>query len=169
MNEEINKSVPMPDGAQAAPAEEPTTAAPTPPAEEATAATPMPEDGDAEDGAAREAVDYERLAAEDLAEIKRLDPAYAPATHLGELPFARRFAELRDLGLSVKEALAAAAPRFEREDGRAHLRAVAPRGARVPEGNLDRDGMKQAKLLFGNLSEGEINALYRRVTRSGNH
>lgn len=157
----------MAEGAQAAPSEQATTAA-IPSAEQATPVTPTPKDGEGEDGAVREAIDYESLAAEDLAEIKRLDPAYAPAAHLGELPFARRFAELRDLGLSVKEALAAAAPRFERTDGRAHLRAVAPRGARAAEGSLDRDGMKQAKLLFGNLSEGEINALYRRVTRSGN-
>ena len=108
------------------------------------------------------------MAEEDLAEIKRLDPSYAPAAHLGELPFARRFAELRDLGLSVKEALAAASPRFQSYDGRAHLRAVAPRGARAPEGVLDRDRMKEAKLLFSGLSEGEINALYRRVSRKNN-
>ena len=114
------------------------------------------------------AVDYAQLAAEDLAEIKRLDPSYAPAAHLGDLPFARRFAELRDLGLSVKEALAAAAPRFTRADTKGHLRAVAPRGAKAPDGVLDRDSMKEAKLLFGNLSDAEINALYRRVTRS-NH
>lgn len=114
-----------------------------------------------------EEIDYEHLAAEDLAEIKRLDPAYAPASHLGELPFARRFAELRDLGLSVKEALAASAPRFDRYDGRAHLRAVTPRGTRAPEGTLDRDRMREAKLLFSGLSESEINALYRRVS-SGN-
>lgn len=122
---------------------------------------PIPDEG--------EEVDYEQLAAADLAEIKRLDPDYAPATHLGELPFARRFAELRDLGLSVKEALAAAAPRFEKHNGLSHLRAIAPHGARRAEGVLDRDGMKEAKLLFGNLSEGEINALYRRVTNSHNN
>ena len=114
------------------------------------------------------AVDYAQLAAEDLAEIKRLDPAYAPVAHLGDLPFARRFAELRDLGLSVKEALAAAAPRFARANAKGHLRAVAPRGARAPEGVLDHDGMQEARLLFGNLSDAEINALYRRVTKS-NH
>ena len=118
--------------------------------------------------AAEESVDYARLAAMDLAEIKRLDPSYAPASHLGDLPFARRFAELRDLGLSVKEALAAAAPRFEAYDSRAHLRAVSPRGARATEGTLDRDRMKEAKLLFSGLSEGEINALYRRVSRKNN-
>lgn len=110
-------------------------------------------------------IDYAALAAEDLAEIKRLDPAYAPAAHLGDLPFAHRFAQLRDLGLSVAEALAAAAPRFDRYDGRSHLRAVAPRGTRAPEGTLDREHMKEAKLLFDGMSEAEINALYRRVSR----
>ena len=129
-------------------------------AAEAEAQEPIPEqDVLTEPPVEEEPVDYEQLAAEDLAEIKRLDPSYAPASHLGELPFARRFAELRDLGLSVKEALAAAAPRFERQDGKTHLRAVAPR---------DRDRMKEAKQLFAGLSEQEINALYRRVTHAHN-
>ncbi len=138
-------------------------------AAEAEAQEPIPEQEVlTEAPVEEEPVDYEQLAAEDLAEIKRLDPSYAPASHLGELPFARRFAELRDLGLSVKEALAAAAPRFERQDGKTHLRAVAPRGARIPEGTLDRDRMKEAKQLFAGLSEQEINALYRRVTHAHN-
>ena len=113
-------------------------------------------------------VDYARLAAEDLAEIKRLDPAYAPAAHLSELPFARRYAELRDMGLSVAEALAAAAPRFQRIDGRAHLRSMAPRAKGATEGTLDHARMKEAKLLFHGLTEAEINALYRRVSRTNN-
>jgi hypothetical protein len=103
-----------------------------------------------------------------IAEIKRLDPSYAPAVHLGDLPFAHRFAELRDLGLSVAEALAAAAPRFDRYDGRRHLRAVAPRGTKSPDGGLDRDRMKEAKMLFSGMSEAEINALYRRVSQKNN-
>lgn len=112
-----------------------------------------------------EEIDYEALAAEDLAEIKRLDPSYAPAAHLSELPFARRFAELRDLGLSVAEALAAASPHTGYKDGRSHLRAIATRGRGGTEGTLDRARMKEAKLLFSGLSEGEINALFRRVTQ----
>lgn len=115
-----------------------------------------------------EEIDYARIAMEDLAEIKRLDPSYAPAVHLGDLPFAHRFAELRDLGLSVAEALAAAAPRFDRYDGRRHLRAVAPRGTKSPDGGLDRDRMKEAKMLFSGMSEAEINALYRRVSQKNN-
>lgn len=151
MNEEMIDAA-LPETIEEAPIEEQ-----PPTAEESSDTLPTPEEP---------AVDYAQLAAEDLAEIKRLDPSYAPAAHLGDLPFARRFAELRDLGLSVKEALAAAAPRFERADTKGHLRAVAPRGARAPEGMLDRDGMREAKLLFGNLSDTEINALYRRVTQS---
>ena len=112
-----------------------------------------------------EEIDYEALAAEDLAEIKRLNPAYAPAAHLSELPFARRFAELRDLGLSVAEALAAASPHMGYKDGRSHLRAMAPRGVGSTEGTLDRARMKEAKLLFSGLSEGEINDLFRRVSQ----
>ena len=120
----------------------------------------------AEEASGQDEVDYARLAAEDLAEIKRLDPAYAPAAHLSELPFARRFAQLRDLGLSVREALAAARPQFERTDGRAHLTPVSPRGTRTPEGVLDRERMREARMLFGDLSDAEINALYRRVSQT---
>ncbi len=128
----------------------------------AQAAAPVEEESAAGD-AEGEVIDYERLAAEDLAEIKRLDPTFAPAAHLSELPFARRYAQLRDMGLSVTEALAAAYPRFERADGRRHLRAIAPRGSRAPADTLSHDGMKEAKSLFVGLSESEINALYRRV------
>lgn len=109
-------------------------------------------------------VDYAALAAADLAEIKRLDPTYAPASHLSELPFARRFAALRDMGLSVVEALAAVTPRFSPYDTRSHLRPSAPGGARNPEGCLSTEEMKAAKALFSDLSEKELHSLYRRVT-----
>ena len=55
-----------------------------PPAEDTA---PSEENG----GEEADFIDYEALAAKDLAEIKRLDPSYAPAAHLSELPFARRF------------------------------------------------------------------------------
>lgn len=146
------------------PTEEP-VASPAP-AEET--APPIGAETDEPEDPLSEEIDYARIAMEDLAEIKRLDPSYAPAVHLGDLPFAHRFAELRDLGLSVAEALAAAAPRFDRYDGRRHLRAVAPRGTKSPDGGLDRDRMKEAKMLFSGMSEAEINALYRRVSQKNN-
>ncbi len=111
-----------------------------------------------------EAPDYAALAAADLAEIKRLDPTFAPAAHLCELPFAARFAALRDLGLSVAEALSAVTPRFSPHDNRSHLRSAFPGGARETEGLLSREELKEAKSLFSDLSEKELHALYRRVT-----
>lgn len=146
---------------QIAPAE--AEAAQTLPPDEADLSASVSEDTEEAPTEQTPDIDYERLAAEDLAEIKRLDPTFAPAAHLSELPFARRYAELRDLGLSVTEALAAAYPRFERTDSRRHLRAIAPRGSRAPADTLSHESMKEAKNLFVGLSESEINALYRRV------
>ena len=107
--------------------------------------------------------DYARQAEEDLEEIKRLDPAYRSLSHLSQLPSARRFAALRDLGLSVAEALAASNPRFPRENGKAHLRPSMDRGAASPRGALSGEEMRRAKELFSDLSDGEIQRLYRRV------
>ena len=110
-----------------------------------------------------EEVDYAALAASDLAEIKRLSRDFAEVEHLSELPFARRFAELRDLGLSVKEALAAVTPLREGVSGKSHLRSAVPRPSYIPEDSLSHEEMRKAKDLFYGLSEKEINALYRRV------
>ena len=111
------------------------------------------------------AIDYAALAKEDLAAIKALCPDLNSAAHLGELPFAARFAELRDLGLSVREALGACLPDFAAKRSKNHLRTDVPRGNAPPEDSLSADAMRAAKELFYGLSEKEINALYRRVTQ----
>ncbi len=110
-----------------------------------------------------EAIDYAALAISDLAEIKTLCKEFASVERLSELPFAHRFAELRDLGLSVREALAAAMPLKEAASGKAHLRSAVPRPSYTPEDSLSHEDMRAAKELFYGLSEKEINALYRRV------
>ena len=108
--------------------------------------------------------DYEALAAQDLCEIKHLCSDFADVSHLCELPFAKRFAELRDLGLSVREALAASMPERGLSGAKDHLRTSVPRGTSLTEGNLSGEELRAAKDLFYGLSEKEINALYRRVT-----
>ena len=108
--------------------------------------------------------DPAELAAADLAEIKRLAPCYAEAEDLRELPFARRFAELRELGLSVGEALAAVTPRFEKENGKAHLRPGVGVGRSRPAGTMSAEEMAEARALFRDLDERAIHALYRKVT-----
>lgn len=108
-------------------------------------------------------LDFEALAAADLAQIKALVPELADARHLSELPFAHRFAELRELGLSVKEALYATMPSVPRGSGKSHLISSVPRGRGIPSDTLSIDEMRAAKDLFYGLSEKEITSLYRRV------
>lgn len=122
--------------------------------------------GQSEDADATGApVDYAALAARDLGEIKRLAPALAGLSHLAELPNALRYAALRDAGLSVEEALHAAchaylAPRAA--DNRAHLRSAVPIGAAGTPSRMTAAEMREARELFGDLTEGEIERLYAR-------
>lgn len=122
--------------------------------------------GGSEDAdATGEGVDYAALAARDLGEIKRLAPALAGLSHLAELPNALRYAALRDAGLSVEEALHAAchaylAPRAA--DNRAHLRSAVPIGAAGTPSRMTAAEMREARELFGDLTEGEIERLYAR-------
>lgn len=154
----LSSPVEAPTAEEAADSEEATPRKEETPNEEAA----LPEAPE-EPKAPAEERDYARQAEEDLEEIKRLDPAYRSLSHLSQLPSARRFAALRDLGLSVAEALAASNPRFPRENGKAHLRPSMDRGAASPRGALSGEEMRRAKELFSDLSDGEIQRLYRRV------
>lgn len=111
-----------------------------------------------------EEVDYEALAARDLEELQMLSPDFRHVEHLSELPFARRFAELRELGLTVKEALYATLPSLPHASTKAHLTSSVPRAKGRSEGALSTEEMRAAKDLFYGLSEKEINSLYRRVS-----
>ena len=78
---------------------------------------------------------------------------------------ALRDAALRDAGLSGEEALHAAchaylAPRAA--DNRAHLRSAVPIGAAGTPSRMTAAEMREARELFGDLTEGEIERLYAR-------
>lgn len=125
------------------------------------------EDDNATDASDREidAPDYAAMAAEDLIEVRRLCPEFRELESLAELPLASRFGELRELGLSVSEALGALGLSGDRHDTRSHLRASVPKrlgdaGARMMPSELER-----ARHLFPKLSEREITRLYRRVCK----
>ena len=109
---------------------------------------------------------YEEMARKDLAAIVALRPEYAVCRHLSELPFAERFAQLRDLGLSCEEALAAADRTSHARGNKNHLHSVLPRtgGERIsPSARRD---LAAAREIFGDrISEKELADLYRRATR----
>lgn len=123
-------------------------------------------DGTASEDADGDGVtDYAALAAEDLRRIKCMAPSLAGLTHLAELPNALRYAALRDAGLSVEEALYAACHAFvtpQAADNRAHLRSAVPIGAAGTPSRMTAAEMREARELFGDLTEGEIERLYAR-------
>ncbi len=117
-------------------------------------------------------LDYERMASEDLAEIKRLFPSFSDISHLRELDRAERFGEMREAGLSVEEALMAT--NYERifeaivkkaraVNGKSHLQSRVPTAAGGEESGMTGEQMRQAKEMFDGLSEREIQSLYKRA------
>ena len=124
-------------------------------------------------GNEQEEIDYSRIAAEDLAEIKRLFPEFSALDDIRQLNNAVRFAELRDAGLSVAEALAATnmdrmmtslAQRISRSDGKSHLRSAVPTASAVRNDRMSAEELHSARELFGSLSDRELERLYKRAT-----
>ena len=136
-----------------------------------------PDEPDEPDDPAQEAdpaqdESFRRQAEEDLARLRLLDPETAAYRHLGEMPGAIRFAELRELGLSVEEAYYAvrgANPEKPSPDrgGRAHLHASVPGRAASGGAGMTVGEIEAARRLFPGLPDREIASLYRRVNENG--
>ncbi len=121
-----------------------------------------------------EGEDYEARAAADTEALNHLFPSLA-LTSLGELDAPVRFAELRELGLSVEEAFYASNYRMlagtaalptpdERRAGKAHMTTARPsasgKGFEVPPSVLH-----QAHRIFEGMSDREIASLYKRTAK----
>ena len=127
----------------------------TPEVEEAI---PTPEAQEGEDGEEISiADDLKELAAE----FPRLGGEDAQSLFDGE-----RYKELRELGLSAREAfLATSKKAVEHKDTLSHLNGSVPRRARALDTGMSAGEMKSAREIFTGLSDEEIRALYRRVTK----
>ena len=85
-----------------------------------------------------------------------------------------RYGELREVGLSPVEAFCASHPEIlldtvKRRNNRAHLGTCVPRGASPAAGQLSARELEEARELFPSITDGEIEALYRRVARPHKH
>ena len=116
------------------------------------------------DEAADAGDDYAALAASDLKELKGEFPELAGLEHISGLDNPLRYAALRDLGLSPREAYLATAKR-QRADGRAHLSSAMPKSAGSPGGGMSPRQLAEAREIFSDMSDVEIRALYKKVTR----
>lgn len=109
--------------------------------------------------------DYAALAEDDLMKLRREFPQARELRSIAELDNPVRFAELRELGLSPKEAyLATQKPRAHR-DNRSHLVGSMPsvRGGGAP--TMTRSELYSAREIFSGMSDSEIQSLYKRVSK----
>lgn len=107
----------------------------------------------------------EALIDSDLEELKREFSELKEIKSITELKNPTRYAALRELGLSVSEAYLATTPRAAAPDNRAHLKSSVPSAARSPHSSMTRQEMNEARAIFGDISDSEIQKLYQRVTR----
>lgn len=121
-------------------------------------------DSDGADGTADEtSIDYAAIAEEDLRILKEEFPELYSASDITELDDPLRYAALRDLGLSPREAyLATAKPK--RRDSRSHLISVG--SVRASHGTVMTDAeLCAAREIFSDIPDSEIRRLYKRVTK----
>lgn len=131
----------------------------------APAAESIEGDADQPNESEEEQIDYAALAAEDLAELKAQFPALKELPSLAALSDPVRYAELRDMGLSPKEAyLAIGGTARRKSDNRSHLLSAVPRSSALATNLPSNAEMAEARRLFSNLSDAQIHRLYKKVT-----
>ena len=111
------------------------------------------------------APDYASLAREDMRELISLFPHLRGKESVLELENPLRYAALRDLGLTPKEAYLATGSYHPRYDNRSHLRSAVPRAAAASDDMLDSRGLEACRELFAGLSDREIQRLYKKVSK----
>lgn len=110
-----------------------------------------------------ETADYSKIMEEDLRALKAEFSELASMKDICELKNPIRYGALRDLGLTAKEAYLASGGRRATSDNRAHLHSSVPKGATSPLGEIPRKEFEMAREIFSDLSDGEIQKLYRKV------
>jgi len=109
-------------------------------------------------------IDYESLIESDLLELKGEFPELSEISDITELKNPLRYAALRDLGLTPKEAYLATGGGRKKADTRSHLSPAVSRSAGGRSSVMTRRELENARELFDGLSDLEISRLYRRVT-----
>ena len=109
-------------------------------------------------------VDYESIARDDIIALREEFRELRYVSDITELDNPLRYAALRDLGLSPKEAYLATQGARQRQDNRSHLY-PAPRVSSQGVGIMPERELEAAREIFSDISDAEIRKLYRKVTR----
>ena len=133
--------------------------------EQAEEHSPEVKNEEKEEKEAIAAVDYGEIETHDLKELHALFPHLRDKTSILELDNPLRYAALRDLGLSPKEAYLATSEPTQKYDNRSHLRSSVPKSVAAPSDMLSHSELAAARELFSGLSDREIQKLYKKVAR----
>ena len=119
---------------------------------------------DAPESNGGEGVELEGLSLDsDLEELRDEFPELAARESVSELDNPTRYAALRELGLTPREAYLATAKRTPRQDTRSHLSDSFHGSKAAPISQMTRGELLTARELFSDLSDGQIHELYKRV------
>lgn len=91
-------------------------------------------------------------------------PEILAAENPDEVINLERYAELRTLGLTEREAYMATRRAVRREDNRAHLSPTVTKEARGPHSAMPEGELRACRELFIGMSDAEIRRLYKKVT-----
>ncbi len=117
----------------------------------------------------------ERMVQQDLNDLHTLFPETKSITKFEDIPNAKRYAELRDKGLSAKEAYSAANADARREviansvkqqtinASKSHLKSNVPIASKDTSIKISRGEMEQMRELFPDKSDKELVALYKKT------
>ncbi len=109
--------------------------------------------------------DISELLAEDLLELSELFPELSGVDDIARIENSSRYAALRDMGLSPEEAYRATRKGAPIRDSRAHLKSSVPTLNTQPFSGMTQREWREARELFEDLSDSEIEKLYKKVTR----
>ncbi len=109
-------------------------------------------------------IDYAEIVANDMNELSK-ELFSGEEIKITDLKNPTRYGALRDLGLTPKEAFLASGGRIERRDNRSHLHSSVPRSIAAAFSEIPRAHLDAARELFSELNDGEIKALYKKVTQ----
>lgn len=125
--------------------------------------------------AAAEQADYEKIAAQDLAELQAKYPETKDYKHVRDMPeeILSEYAKYRGLGLSAEKAYAAANPDGIRQSvatsvkrevsGKEHLQSSVPKGSKSSAVKITGAQMEEWRGYFPGKSDKEIVALFRKT------
>ena len=99
----------------------------------------------------------------DIAYLRESFSELSEIESISSLPNPTRYAALRDLGLTPEEAYLATG-RIKKVNTKAHLSSSVPRAASAPIGAMSKQELSDARGIFCDMDDNEIQRLYKRVT-----